>query len=400
MTQNKTSTPNYLKYLNKKKVLRYIQQNKNVSRADVASALLISKPTVSSVVEELIAEGWVEERESDTANSAGGRKPIQLSFNANKQYIAAVDIGGTHVELGILNMNGELLIRDRFETQLSSETLVDQICVRIQKIISKVYLTLENLMAIGVGAPGITDTRQGIVLEAPSLGWMNYPLKEEIEKSLNIPVYIDNDVNVSVLGEQWKGKAKEADNIILISLGTGVGCGIIVNGQLYRGSSFAAGEIGYMVTDKNEAKQGYNEIFEGYGFLDSHVGGPSIVQRMKTKLVTGKDNQNLRNHQELTAKHIFQLAKENNPAASEVIEETLDHIAFALVNVICIFNPQYVILGGGISKSGNWFLPKVQEILAEQLPFTTNISITELDGLSLIGAAALCLQEHDSILKN
>jgi glucokinase len=238
------------------------------------------------------------------------------------------------------------------------------------------------------------------VLEAPSLGWVNFELRQELETQLDLPVYIDNDVNIAVLGEQWKGKAKDAEHVILITLGTGVGCGIIVNGQLYRGATFAAGEIGYMVTDKNEANEEYDHIFQGYGFLDSHVGGPSIVKRMQRKFNEVGNKDHPLNNKKLSAKLIFQYAKENDSAALQVIDETIDHIGFALVNVICIFNPQCVILGGGISKSGDWFLPKLQKVIEKQLPLKTDIFITKLDRLSLLGAGALCLREHESLLKD
>ncbi|WP_198520798.1 ROK family transcriptional regulator [Alteribacter populi] len=401
MKLSKTSTPNYLKYLNKKKILQYLRDNNEISRADIASALSISKPTVSAIVDELITDHWVEEKESLVASSAGGRKPIHLYFNPNAQYIAGVDIGGTYVEIGLMNMNGTIVTLDRFETQAALKGgIVLKICEYVRKLLRDTKISQTEVMAIGIGAPGITDTQQGFVLDAPSLGWLNYPLKEEVETELGLPVYVDNDVNVGVLGEQWKGKAQNADHVILITLGTGVGCGIIVNGMLYRGSSFAAGEIGYMVTDKNEASEEYDDIFKGYGFLDSHVGGPSIVKRMEKKLAETKTPDPLINSGELSAKVIFDLAKQDHPLASEVIRETVDHIAYSLVNVICIFNPQCVILGGGISKSGNWFLPRVKKVLTEHLPLQTEISLTELESISVIGAGALCLKEHESLLKN
>ncbi|MDQ0253334.1 glucokinase [Evansella vedderi] len=401
MKQTRTNTPNYLKHLNKKKILQYLRDNSETSRAEISSALSISKPTVSAIVDELIAEEWLYEKESAVASSLGGRKPIHLFFNHSAHYMIGIDIGGTLVEIGILNMAGDILALDRFETQvaLKEEDLLSKICNTVKGLLQKESLASDKVMAVGVGAPGITDTENGIVIEAPSLGWVNFPLRSELEKQLQLPVYVDNDVNVAVLGEQWKGKAKDAENIILITLGTGVGCGIIVNGQLYRGASYAAGEVGYMITDKNEAKEGYDDIFDGYGFLDSHVGGPSIVKRMERKLKATTNDHPLK-RERLTAKRIFDYAKQNDPLASEVIEETVDHIAYALVNVICIFNPQYVILGGGISKSGDWFLPKVEKVLEKHLPLQTEISTTKLDNLSIIGAGALCLREHESLLKD
>ncbi|WP_404459162.1 ROK family transcriptional regulator [Sutcliffiella horikoshii] len=399
MTQTRSNTPNYLKYLNKKKILQYLRKNNGLSRAEIATALSISKPTVSLIVEELIAEEWVREEESTVSSVLGGRKPIRLFFNPNAKYLIGIDIGGTNIEIGLLNVEGDVIGFDRLKTCDALETgLIETTIQKVNRLVEESNIPMSKIMSVGVGAPGITDSQEGVVVEAPSLGWVDFQLKSEMEKALKLPVYVDNDVNIAVLGEQWKGKAKDAEHVILITLGTGVGCGIIVNGQLYRGSSFAAGEIGYMVTDKNEAKEDYDHIYKGYGFLDSHVGGPSIVKRMEKKLSELKFEHPL-SKEKLSAKLIFQYAMDNDQTSKEVIDETIDHIAFSLVNVVCIFNPQCVILGGGISKSGEWFLPRVKEILAKHLPLKTELFITELDRLSLIGAGALCLREHESLLK-
>ncbi|WP_096156464.1 ROK family transcriptional regulator [Bacillus sp. FJAT-45066] len=400
MKQARSNTPNYLKYLNSKKILQFIRDNEQTSRADIAAMLAISKPTVSSIVDELISEEWVLEKEGSESSVLGGRKPVLLTFNPNARLLVGVDIGGTNIEVGIVNAYGTIIARKVLSTQYAlKKDLVYEAFLAIQSLVQTYNIDKNKIMAVGVGAPGITDSDNGIVLDAPSLGWKNFELKKELQQLLKLPVYVENDVNVAVLGEQWKGKAKNADHLILITLGTGVGCGIIVNGQLYRGASFAAGEIGYMVTDKNEALEDYDHIFQGFGFLDSHVGGPSIVKRMEQKLATLTDSHPLKN-KELSAKLIFEHAITHDPIATEVIEETLEHIAFALVNVICIFNPQCVILGGGLSKSGQWFLPKVKAVIEKHLPMNTDIYISEIDGLSLLGAGALVLREHESLLNN
>jgi glucokinase len=401
MTHTRSNTPNYLKYLNKKKILQFLRKKSGISRAEISATLSISKPTVSLIVDELINEDWVHEEESSSSSALGGRKPIHLFFNPNAKFIIGIDIGGTNIEIGILNVEGEVVSFDKLDTQVGLKNgLINEICSSVKTLIYEANIPKSKIMSVGVGAPGITDSDKGIVLEAPSLRWVNFNLKEKLEMQLSLPVYVDNDVNIAVLGEQWKGKAKDAEHVILITLGTGVGCGIIVNGQLYRGSAYAAGEIGYMVTDKNEANEEYDHIFQGYGFLDSHVGGPSIVKRMQQKLNEPGNKSHPLSKLELSAKLIFQYAKENDYLAKKVIDETLDHLAFSLVNVICIFNPQCVILGGGISRSGDWFLPRVQEVIKKHLPIKTEIYITELERLSLLGAGALCLREHDSLLKD
>lgn len=382
--------------MNKKKILQYIKSVEGQSRAAISKALKISKPTVSSLVDELLQEGWITERESPFAGASGGRKPFLLYFNRHAQYIIGVDIGGTSTDIAVMNIAGDILAIKQLSTQTYLKSDVTQYLTdEIHMLLQNPGVEVDQVMAVGVGVPGITDVKRGIVFEAPSLGWKDYALRDLLSEKLSLPVYVDNDVNIAVLGEQWKGVAKDKKNVILITLGTGVGCGIILNGQLYRGSSYAAGEIGYMVTDKNRAEQSFEPTISGYGFLESHVGGPAIVQSFKAQLP--EHSPLIQN--DWTAKQVFRAAREGNPLALNVVDEAISHVAYALVNVISLFNPECVVLGGGISNSGRWFLPKIRQVIERQLPHQTEVLITELEHVALIGAASLCLREHESLLK-
>lgn len=384
-----------MKSINKKKVLHYIQNNPGRSRSEVAKNLSISKPTVSKLVDELISEGWFREKESSSSNASGGRRAFQIYFNHNAKYIVGVDIGGTSVEIAVMNLNGDIKEKVVFSTQEHlSKNFVQFIADNITLLIQENDLDASQIIGAGIGVPGITDVEKGIVFDAPSLGWKQFNFLERMDKLLPFPVYVDNDVNVAALGEQWKGAGKDKRNILQITLGTGIGCGMIINGQLYRGSSFAAGEIGYMVTDKHAAEEAYDSIFSGYGFLDSHVGGPSITKRMLEHL-GGSDEKSA----DWPAKRIFELAIEGDKNALTIVQDALSHLAFALVNVISIVNPECVIIGGGISKSLHHFLPEIILTIDKHLPIETVVSISKLENVSTLGAAYLVLKEHDSILQ-
>ena len=388
------ANPQYMKSINKRKVLHYIKDNNGHSRTDIAKALTISKPTISKLVDELLDEGWVREKESDRSSSSGGRKPFQIFFNNNAKYIIGIDIGGTSVEIAIVNLTGVVISKSSFATQEHVNDLAQTMVNQIITLLRSSDLEIDQLLGAGIGVPGITDVDNGIVLDAPSIGWKHYQLKDVLESMLPFPIFVDNDVNVAALGEQWKGAGKDKKNILQITLGTGIGCGMIINGQLYRGSSFAAGEIGYMVTDKNIAEEEYDSAFSGYGFLDSHVGGPSITDRMLKRL---DDNNNTA--EDWSAKKIFQLAKDGDAMALEVVNDALSHLAFALINVISIVNPECVVLGGGISRSMHSFLPSIVSTIEKHVPIETEVTITKLEHVSLLGAAFLLLKEHDSILQ-
>lgn len=400
MNTQQSGTPNYMKFLNKKQVLQTIIGNADLfSRADLSKKLDISKPTISNIVDELIQEGWLDETESQVSSGAGGRRPVHLNFNKNAKFIIGVDIGGTLTEIALMNLQGEFLQTSQFDTQeWVKKDFTEKIATEIKSILLSRDLNENQILALAAGAPGITDIDSGVVIEAPSLQWMQYPLQQKLTDYFSFPVYIENDVNIAVLGEQWQGAARGKDNVVLITLGTGVGCGVIVNGELYRGSRFAAGEIGYMITDKNKAKMNYDSMFDGYGFLENHVGGPSIVQEMKNRL---KKNvfEEYASIQKWTAKEVFQLAIQGDRIAEEVVLDAIDHFSIALINVTALLNPECIVLGGGLSKSGGWFLPILQEKIQQHLPkqCQTEIYLTQLSQVSLLGTAALCLR-NDPLL--
>lgn len=396
MGENIQANSQYIKYLNKRKILHFIKEHNGKSRSEIAKELKISKPTVSKLVDELLQEKWVTERESELVNSLGGRKPLAIQFNNNASYLIGVDIGGTTVELAIFNLDGELKNRSGFDTQTAivNNRFIEVMTKHIKELMVKSELSYEQVLGMGIGVPGMTDVDKGVVIDAPSLAWKDYHLKEKFESQLPFPIYIDNDVNVAVLGEQWKGAGRNKENILKITLGTGIGCGMIINGQLYRGSSFAAGEIGYMITDKNMAEKTYDSIFSGYGFLDNHVGGPSITNRMLKQL--GKDTNSA---EDWSAKRILMMAKNGDDKALQIVREAFSHLTFALINVIAIVNPECIILGGGLSKSMDFILPEIVLGIEKHLPMKTEICITKLEHVSLLGAAFLLMKEHESILK-
>jgi glucokinase len=290
-------------------------------------------------------------------------------------------------------LDGELKDKIAFETQPYVDTqLIPLIADKIKEIIKSNQLEDEQVFGVGVGVPGITNVEDGVVKDAPSVGWRDVPLKSQLEEFLPYPVYIENDVNVAALGELWKGTGKSNLNFLMITLGTGIGCGVILNGQLYRGHTYSAGEIGYMVTDKETAEKKYDHTFKGYGFLDNHVGGPSITRRMLNYLNETDDN-------EWSAKKIFQMAKNKDETALEILKEPLSHLSFALINAVSLLNPERIVLGGGISKSMEQFLPYLSSTIEKHIPIETKVEITNVKDVSLLGAGYLLLKEHDSIHK-
>ena len=400
---NLSGTPVQLKSLNKKRVLQCIQESSPISRAEIAAKINISKPTVSLLVDELIQEKWIFEKGIGESTSQGGRRPIQLYFNEKAAYIIGTDIGGTKVKTVICDLNGNIVASSSFNTcQYLDSGLLKQIAREIEFIVNKEGIEDEKILGMGAGVPGITETATGIVVEAPSLNWVRYPFITEAKRHIPYPVHVDNDVNVAALGEQWLGNARDKQSVLFIAVGTGIGSGIIINNQLYRGSSSAAGEIGYMVTDKNDMKNEFKPIFHRYGYLESVAGGKSIGDRL-TRCIQKEPEHPL--HQqalaaELSGEVAFKLAKSGDQIALKVIDEAIEHLAYGVVNAASLLNPEIVILGGGVLKSSDFILPKLQEIVNQYLPSSVQLKTSQLgDNAGVLGAVSLFMREHESLIK-
>ncbi|MDY0404943.1 ROK family transcriptional regulator [Virgibacillus sp. 179-BFC.A HS] len=227
-----------IKY-NKKLILHCIKQFGPISRAEICKRIQISKPTVSTFVEELIEEGWVIESSAGKTHNKSGRKPTYLHFNEQAYYALGVDIGGTKVLVAVSDLNGTILGEERFDTAPFLErNFLKKLQTTVAHLLKKTGLKPSQIIGMGIGIPGITDSHSGVVIEAPSLGWQQYPLREKAAAYFDFPIHIDNDVNVSALGEQWLGAAKKKENVILIAIGTGVGSGLIIDGKLFRGANW------------------------------------------------------------------------------------------------------------------------------------------------------------------
>ncbi|MEH7247615.1 ROK family transcriptional regulator [Neobacillus niacini] len=387
---------------NKKMVLQCIKNYQPISRAEIAEKLHFSKPTVSLMIDELVRENWVYEKGIGESSSQGGRRPIHLYFNEKAAYVIGVDIGGTKVKIAISNLGGKIICASSFNTRKQLENgLLKQIQKEILEMIQRNQLDKSLILGMGVGVPGITETKTGVVVEAPSLKWVRYPFLTEAERFFSFPVYVDNDVNIAVLGEQWLGRAKNKENVLFISVGTGIGSGIIIHNQLYRGSSYASGELGYMVTDKNDMKNEFKPIFHRYGYLESVAGGKAIGKKF-TELVQQDKGHPLyaeAAETELTGEQAFLLAKAGDLTALTVVSDAIEHLAYGIINAATLLNPEVVILDGGVMKSADFILPRLKKIVHQYLPSSVDIFQSQLgENAGVLGAVSLFLREYDSIL--
>lgn len=275
-----------------------------------------------------------------------------------KKYCFGVDVGGTTVKCGLFQVDGTLL--DKWEIETRTENDGDKILPDIaQTILEKLkerQIPREDVAGIGVGVPGPVNAK-GDVLCAVNLFWGYKKVSQELEEMTGIPAKTGNDANVAALGEAWKGAAEGMENVVMVTLGTGVGGGIIVNGKMIAGRHGASGEIGHINVDHNE-KDRCN--CGNQGCLEQMASATGIV-RLARKALDNEETPSILRDVELSAKAVFDAYKENDVLAGKVVQEFADYLGGAIASVTCVVDPEAVVIGGGVSKAGQPLLDCVKK---------------------------------------
>ncbi len=265
------------------------------------------------------------------------------------QYVFGVDIGGTTVKLGLFDVEGKLLDKWEIPTRIqeSGSYILPDIAESIQKKLNEKKIEFKEVAGVGVGAPGPVDA-QGVVHKAVNLGWGVFSIRETLEKILEIPVMAGNDANVAALGEMWKGGGQGSSDLIVVTLGTGVGGGIIIGGKMLTGATGAGGEIGHIhVEDAETEKCGCGNT----GCLEQYASATGITRLANRKLQSSSKDSVLRSG-EVSAKTVFDAVKAKDELAMEVAEEFGKYLGECLAAIACVVNPEVIVIGGGVSKAG------------------------------------------------
>jgi len=210
-----------------------------------------------------------------------------------------------------------------------------------------------DFLGVGLGAPGPLDREKGIVIVAPNLGWRNFPLRDRIASAVNLPATLDNDANCATVGEWWCGAARGGRNVVGLTIGTGIGGGLILNGDLYHGSSDVAGEIGHTTIDST----GRRCTCGNYGCLEAYASGPAIAERAREALGGDEDSMLPRmvggDLQKITARTVYDASLRGDETAREVVRDTARFLGTGLANLLNIVNPDVVVLAGGVTEAGD-----------------------------------------------
>ena len=337
------------------------------TRAELIKVTGLSAPTVGTLASALICDGLLTEL--GTGPSRGGRRPARMQFNALYGFVAGIDIGPTRTRLGLADLRGQLITHRIVSTPSGDPaSLLAAIAVEVKALIKDADLALNRLLAVSAGAPGAVDPTRGMVVAlAPNLrGWSEVPVEAILRTALGAPVVVENDVNLAVLGEHWKGAARGHETCVFLQFGTGIGAGIMVNGQLYHGHRFLAGEISLMCM--------------GPQFVDVDFGSRGCLETL-----TGLGALKAQWHRDAAdspewVADLFRAAANGDAAARKTVDDAGTILGIAAANVCSVLDPSLVVLGGSlIAPQGGALVDRVRCVISKVIPTPPPVVASDLD---------------------
>ena len=306
--------------------------------------------------------------------------------------ILGIDLGGTKIEMACVRLNGQVLAQKRFPTQPEdgADRGFERMLETAEGILSQAKVSADDLAAVGLSVPGPLDPVAGVFFKLPNLpGWESFPIRKKLEDHFSVPVYMDNDANATALAE-WKfGAGRGYDHLIYLTMSTGIGGGLILDGRLYRGKNFNAGEVGHQVIVPRGPRCGCGLL----GHLEALCSGSGIARRLRETVKP--DNSAMwemagGDPQKLTAEILTQAVRQGDTLAQEFFQETLDYLATGLANLVFILNPEAIILGTMVAKNPDLFLEPLNRMVRERVwdVFTPDLKILPAQLTDQVGVYA------------
>lgn len=360
----------HVKTLNKHVILDLIRFTVGgITRADISRQLGLTRAAVSGIIKDLVDEGIVREGET---KFSGGRRPVTLEIVPEKGFVIGVDIGATHLYVCLSDFGAKIIHEGEVNIDINDgpEIVLTQVEQLIQQILREKSLDLKEISAIGVGVPGPVIFEKGTVSMPPIMpGWNNFPIRDYLSKKLGKPVLVNNDAELGALGEWAYGAGRGEKNITYIKVGTGIGAGLIFENKIYHGTAGAAGEIGHTTIDE----KGPQCTCGNFGCLEALAGGYAITQKASSALESGKRSllKEKMNSHKITAKDVIATAKMGDLLSQQIISDAGKYLGIAIAGLINVINPAIVIIGGGVSASGDLLLDPIREAVSNRSLFAS-----------------------------
>jgi len=366
-----------VKNINKHVILSLIQfTSGGVARAELARQLGLSRSAVTTIVSDLMANGTIQESAKKTGTS--GRPRTLLEIRPKAGYVAGIDMGAKHLRISIANFGAQVLSEKEIPFDISEKPnlCIKKADVLLKELLSEAGLRFPQLKAIGLGVPGPISSDAGMVIAPPIMpGWDQFPIRKTLEDLWAIPVSVNNDAELGALGEWAYGAGRDANDLAYIKVGTGIGAGLLIDGQIYRGSTGAAGEIGHLTIDVD----GPICTCGNRGCLEALSGGGAIAGQARDA-VKKQSYTALANiaFDDISAKSVAKAAQRGDLVSQKIMEKAGESLGIALAGLVNIFNPDMIVVGGGVAQNGDLFLEPIRKTVEERsLPAaTTNLRIT------------------------
>jgi glucokinase-like ROK family protein len=364
--------PQNVKSINKHTVLDLIRFSPaGTSRVEIARRMGLTRAAVTAIVNDLMQTGII--REAGGINVHSGRPPVVLEIDPTRGFVVGIDFGATHLTILIADLGAHILEEAEIPININDgpTACIDQADHLLRELLVKAGRELTDINAIGVGVPGPIVSDAGMVLAPPIMpGWDRFPIRDTLVKMWGCPVSLSNDSELGALGEWAAGAGRGEQNLAYIKIGTGIGAGLLLEGQIYRGVTGSAGEIGHLTIEEN----GPLCACGNHGCLEAIAGGRAIAQQARE--IAQKDQRtelaNIKPIESITARDVASAARLGDLAAQQILNRAGTYVGIAIAGVVNMFNPGMVIIGGGVAQSGDILLEPIRlAVQRRSLPAAT-----------------------------
>ena len=367
------------------------------SRDALSHRLAFSRTHVNAVIAGMLEEGWLDR--AGQRESSGGRRAETLCLHPSLGVLLCADLGATSIEVAVLSLGLEVLERrgETIDVRAGPGLVLSRIRALMREVLAARQLKPRDVLAIGMGVPGPVDFATGQLVEPPLMPqWDSFSIRDDLRAEYEAPVWVDNDVNLMALAELWRLK-RELPNFLVLKVGTGIGCGVVCHGEVYRGANGSAGDVGHICVDPVGPRCHCGNV----GCVETMAGGPAIARDATAAAQAGHSAMladRLAANGALTPEDVGNASRAGDAASNQIVQRAGTQIGQMLASVVNFFNPSHVFVGGGLVRIGPLFLASLRQCVYQRsLALSTRhleVGYTPLgDQAGLIGAGVLALQE-------
>lgn len=380
-------------------VFDFVRAQAETTRPEIARALGLSAASVSRIVGRLLKDDLVSV--ADGSTTTPGRPCSRIRFNHQSGSVLAIDLGGTKCHGALADMNGDVIAEDIQPTARAGSPYATLIA-SIETLEAEAVKRGLPIVAAAIGVPAVLDPDTGRATRAPNVHWEDFDLAGRLRKHFDVPFTIENDVNLAALAQAWRGAGRNVRNFVTISIGTGIGAGVVADGRLMKGRHNSAGEIGLFVLTRDQFA---GTTRGGIGGFEQLASGPAIARHAEAALSGASGTTSKLRQGSVTSEAVFEAAGEGDPIATAAIVELVDNLAIALIAVVGMLDPERIILDGAVGRSLEPYLGQIAERLHRHVPAAPELCVSRLGlNATVVGAIAAAVhltrrQSHpDSLL--